>query len=230
MTLPTPRPLKVLLTWVQRLLFVSATVLLGYCGYVMTDSWIYQKTQQRRFEQLLTNRQEETGGQQANEDARQDASFDAIQPEVNQYAAPPTPLNDDLIGRLEIPRLGLKVIVMEGSDEITLRRAAGHIEGTALPGEPGNIGISGHRDTFFRPLQKIRLNDIIRLTTVSGDYSYRVISTSVVGPEDVSVLEPDGNEILTLVTCYPFYFIGAAPNRFIVRASLDGRDGQTPDQ
>ena len=89
------------------------------------------------------------------------------------------------IGRLEISRLGLSVIVIEGTGTTTLRRAAGHIAGTALPGEPGNVGISGHRDTFFRPLRNIRKNDIITLTTLLGEYRYRVVSTTIVGPSDV---------------------------------------------
>jgi sortase A len=123
-----------------------------------------------------------------------------------------------LIGRIEIPSLGLSVMVIEGVDGRTLRRAAGHIPGTALPGQPGNVGISAHRDTFFRPLRKIQKNDMITFTTVLGDYRYRVMSTKVVNSRDVEVLSPRGNEALTLVTCYPFYFVGPAPKRFIVRA------------
>ena len=110
------------------------------------------------------------------------------------------------------------MIVVEGISATTLRRVVGHISGTALQGHPGNVGISGHRDTYFRPLRNIRRNDTITLTTLLGEYRYRVVSTQVVGPDDVAVLDPNGNEILTLVTCYPFYFVGAAPNRFIVRA------------
>jgi len=110
------------------------------------------------------------------------------------------------------------VIVMEGTGTTTLRHAAGHIPGTALPGEAGNVGISGHRDTFFRPLRNIRRDDVIVFTTLHGDYRYRVVSTSVVRPDDIAVLEPTASEILTVVTCYPFYFVGAAPDRFIVRA------------
>ncbi|MCX6624691.1 MAG: class D sortase, partial [Acidobacteria bacterium] len=128
-----------------------------------------------------------------------------------------------LLGRIEIPSVGLSVIVFEGVDRRTLRRAAGHIPGTALPGRPGNVGISGHRDTFFRPLRNIRRNDIITVTTPLGDYRYRVVSTSVVAPDDVAVLEPSGYEILTLVTCYPFYFVGPAPGRFVVRAERIGK-------
>ena len=123
-----------------------------------------------------------------------------------------------LIGRIDIPRLGLSAIVTEGVGTKNLRRAVGHIPGTALPGRPGNIGISGHRDTFFRPLRKIRRDDIITLTTLLGEYRYRVVSTRIVRPDDVAVLRTSGDEILTLVTCYPFYFVGPAPYRFIVRA------------
>ncbi|HEX3940892.1 MAG TPA: class D sortase, partial [Acidobacteriaceae bacterium] len=126
---------------------------------------------------------------------------------------------EGLIGRMEVRRLGLSLFVVEGTDESTLRRAAGHIAGTALPGQVGNIGIAAHRDTFFRPLRKVRRDDVITLTTPGGEYRYRVVSTKIVRPEDVAVLSSDGNEILTLVTCYPFYFVGAAPNRFIVRAA-----------
>ena len=109
-------------------------------------------------------------------------------------------------------------MVIEGIDRRSLRRAAGHIPGTALPGQPGNVGISAHRDSYFRPLRKIKPNDIIMFTTLLGDYRYRVLSTKVVKAQDVAVLAPSVNEILTLVTCYPFYFVGPAPNRFIVRA------------
>jgi sortase A len=87
-----------------------------------------------------------------------------------------------------------------------------------MPGVPGNVAIAAHRDTFFRPLRNIRKNDIITLTTVGAEYRYRVVSTKVVDPEDVSVLNPSDNEILTLVTCYPFFFVGSAPERFVVRA------------
>ena len=125
---------------------------------------------------------------------------------------------EGLVGRIVISRLGLSVIVVEGVDKRTLRRAAGHIPGTALPGQPGNIAISAHRDTFFRPLRNIRPEDIIIFTTPLGEYRYRVVSTKVVAPADVTVLSSTGGEILTLITCHPFYFVGSAPNRFVVRA------------
>jgi len=137
-----------------------------------------------------------------------------------QFDTPHTqaPSMDGLVGRLDIPRLGFSVVIAEGTKDSTLRRAAGHIGGTGLPGRPGNVGIAGHRDTLFRPLKDIRLNDVITLTTLQGEYRYRVVSTKIVTPSNVAVLDPDGQEVLTLVTCYPFYFVGPSPDRFIVRA------------
>ena len=126
---------------------------------------------------------------------------------------------DGLVGRIEIPRLGVSVMVMEGTDTGTLGHAAGHIAGTVLPGQQGNVGISAHRDTFFRPLRNVRQNDTIKVITLAGEYRYRVVSTQVVNPSNVGVLKSGDDQILTLVTCYPFYFIGPAPNRFIVRAA-----------
>ena len=90
--------------------------------------------------------------------------------------------------------------------------------GTAFPGEPGNVGIAGHRDTFFRLLRSIQRNDAITVSTVRGIYRYRVATTKVVGPEDVQVLYPTGRDVLTLVTCFPFDYVGSAPKRFIVQA------------
>jgi sortase A len=188
------------LRWTQRVLFACAVSLLGYCGFVLMDASIFQRGERRQLERLMTDQQH------ARREARQIAS------DTSSAAA------DGLIGRIEIPRIGLSAIIIEGTNTITLRRAVGHIPGTTLPGHPGNVGISGHRDTFFRPLRNIQRNDIITLATSLGKYRYRVVSTQVVGPHDVSVLDPSADEILTLVTCYPFYFVGPAPDRFIVKA------------
>lgn len=126
---------------------------------------------------------------------------------------------DGLIGRLEIPRLGVSAIVAEGQEEATLRRAVGHIPGTALPGEGGNVGLAGHRDTFFRPLRHVRTGDHVRLTTIEGAFDYVVESVRVVDPDRLDVLaRPARGEALTLVTCYPFEFVGRAPRRYVVRA------------
>jgi len=129
------------------------------------------------------------------------------------------PAPRSVIGRLGIPRLKLAVMVREGADEGTLSKAVGHIPGTAMPGTPGNVGLAGHRDTFFRALRNIRPDDTIELETTEGTYRYQVSSTRIVTPRDVSVLKPSGGETLTLVTCYPFYYVGSAPKRFIVHAT-----------
>ncbi len=194
MSLLTARgPLPSLLRWARFALFATSAAMLGWCGFVLLSGWMFQHRQQRRFDLLLHS-----------------------PPAAHAALAPIAAAG--LIGRLEIPRLGLSAMVMEGDGAATLRRAVGHIEGTALPGRPGNIGLSGHRDTFFRPLRNIRPNDVITLTTLLGEFRYRVLSTAIVPPSDVAVLAPAPNEILTLVTCYPFYFVGPAPRRFIVRA------------
>lgn len=125
-----------------------------------------------------------------------------------------------VIGRLEIPNLHLTAMVREGVDAGTLRRAVGHIPGTALPGGRGNVGLAGHRDTFFRALRNIQEGDAIELQTGNGSYRYAVESTRVVKPHDIHVLDSSTKEILTLVTCYPFYYLGSAPDRFVVRAAL----------
>ena len=121
-----------------------------------------------------------------------------------------------------IRKIRLEVPVLPGTDDWTLDRAIGHIDGTAKPGTDGNSGIAGHRDGFFRGLKDITPGDVIELDTIQGSESYRVERTWVVDPEDVSVLAPTSTRALTLVTCYPFYFVGSAPQRFIVRAVVTG--------
>jgi sortase A len=196
--------LKPILRWAQGILFGGAILLLGYCVFVVTDAWLFQ----RRASQAL---------------GRLGTELPASPPSVPTAASglplPPVIGPDGLIGRIDIQRLGVSVIVVEGTDRPELRRAAGHITGTALPGRPGNVGIAAHRDTFFRPLRNIQRGDVITFTTLRGEYRYRVVSTKITDPYDIAVLNPsDASELLTLVTCYPFYFVGSAPNRFIVRA------------
>ena len=123
-----------------------------------------------------------------------------------------------LVGRLTIPRLHLSAMVREGDDERTLQLALGHIPSTALPGQPGNVGVAGHRDTLFLPLREIRKSDMIWFETGTGRYAYQVESTRIVQPRNVSVLNAGPQAELTLVTCYPFNYVGNAPQRFIVRA------------
>ena len=123
-----------------------------------------------------------------------------------------------LIGRLEIPRLNVSVMVVDGDDAATLRVAAGHLPDTPLPWEFGNSAVAGHRDSFFRPLSAVKMNDRLRLVTPFGDFHYVVSNMRVVKPDDLSVLAQTGRSSLTLVTCYPFSYVGRAPKRFVVRA------------
>jgi sortase A len=137
---------------------------------------------------------------------------------VNLAPAAHPLLSDGLVGRLVIPRLGLRAVVREGASERTLSFALGHIPGTALPGQQGNVGVAGHRDTLFHSLHSIEKNDRIQFQTLTGNYDYQVESIQIVKPADVAVLAPGPYLELTLVTCYPFYYVGAAPDRFIVKA------------
>ncbi|HTM50709.1 MAG TPA: class D sortase [Bryobacteraceae bacterium] len=193
------RPRRILRA-TQKALFTVAGVLLGVWLFVTAGALIHQRQESRRFTA-------------ADRESRPAA------PEKSSSA--PAVRVEGPVGHIEIPRLGVSVMVDEGIEENTLRKAVGHIPGTALPGEDGNVGIAGHRDTFFRPLRNIRKNDRIRLTTATAEREYRVVSTKIVPPEDVSVLDPTAEKTLTLVTCYPFYYVGAAPKRFIVRAELE---------
>jgi sortase A len=179
--------------WAQRALFACAALLLGYSAYVVADTWAFQRRESMDFDRLLRERRAES-----------------------QSASPAS--TDGLVGRLEIPSLGLSAVVIEGISRTALRRGVGHIPGTALPGERGNVGLSAHRDTFFRPLKDLRIKDKIQFSTLKGDFRYEVQSLKVVEPTDVGVLAPSHENVLTLVTCYPFYYIGAAPKRFVVRA------------
>ena len=130
----------------------------------------------------------------------------------------PHPKPYEVLGRLEIPRLHLSTVILEGDDEHALRLGAGHVPSTALPDQAGNVAIAAHRDTFFRPLRHIAPQDRITLTTPESVFHYAVESTELVSPRDVQVLAPSRDPELTLVTCYPFYYIGPAPQRFIVHA------------
>jgi len=121
---------------------------------------------------------------------------------------------------LRIPRLKLEVPILEGTDDWTLNRAVGHIEDTAKPAERGNIGIAGHRDGFFRGLKDLATGDTLELELTTGVEHFRIERIWIVNPEDVSVLDPTSSKAITLVTCYPFYFVGSAPQRYIVRAVL----------
>jgi sortase A len=150
--------------------------------------------------------------------ARQERAF--LLPGIKEKPTARPDQDPLVLGRIEIPRLGVTAIVREGDDDATLAIAVGHIPDTARPGERGNMALAGHRDSFFRPLRDIRRQDTIRFVTSERFYDYVVDSTEVVDPDDTRVLDPTSNTVLSLVTCYPFHYVGHAPKRFIVRASL----------
>jgi sortase A len=124
------------------------------------------------------------------------------------------------VARLEAPSVGLSATVLQGSDDDTLDRAAGHIEYTAFPGKTGNVGIAGHRDTTFRRVRNLKVGDVLTLQTSDATYEYRIAEMKIVKPDAVEVLAPTPTPTLTLVTCYPFTFIGNAPKRYVVSANL----------
>lgn len=201
----TPEAFTRSVRWTQRVLFAGALSLIGYCGVAVTDALTTQALERRELDRQIAGRRAAT------DRAPRTTSSKAVFRWASAAAG-------DLVGRIDIPRLNVSAMVMEGTGTATLRRGVGHIPGTALPGEYGNVGLSAHRDTFFRPLRNIQRNDVVTLTTLLGEYRYRVVSTKVVDPNDVTALNSGARQTLTLITCYPFYFVGPARHRFVVRA------------
>ena len=203
----TPRRRRQVLRWAERLLLVIGIAFLGYYAYVSAETALYQAYETRELDAILAS-----VPAPAVRAASHTPAAPASRKKVLTAGAP--------VGRIEIPRLGVSAIVRAGSDARTLRLAVGHIAGTALPGERGNVGLAAHRDTFFRRLGDIRPDDEVRIVTPDGTFIYRVDGTQIVEPSDVWVLDPTEEPALTLITCYPFTYIGSAPRRFIVRARL----------
>jgi len=179
-------------------LIAGGALALGWFGNLEWDMWRAQRAANRMLDQTRTQRVE-------NNVARHGVLI-------------PRPQSGELIGKIEIPRLHVSVMVLEGTAPGILKIAAGHINGTALPGSTGNIGIAAHRDTFFRPLREIGPEDLIVVTTSYGTFQYVVDGLEIVDPHHVEVLGQRTDPELTLVTCYPFTFIGPAPKRLIVHA------------
>ena len=192
--------------WVEGLLLLGGAAALLWCAWVVATAHVVQRLARDRLERAAHQRVESTSPQPS-------SSF-AASPEPRQVT-PGTPL-----ASLTIPRVGLSAIIMQGSDDSILRVGVGHIETTPLPGERGNIAIAGHRDTFFRPLRDVQVGDDIMLDTPDARIHYRVSWFRVVNPDEIGVIGPTTEAALTLVTCYPFSFIGSAPDRFVVRALL----------
>jgi len=211
-----PTRIALVLRWSQYFFFVVGILALSYCGFALFDTRLYQAYETWRFERALKDVQTSarTIQQPASSPLRAQAEADRARAEsfgIDGLAGSP-------LARIEISSIGLAAMIMEGIDGRTLRHAVGHIPGTPLPGQQGNVALAGHRDTSFRGLRNIHKNDEITLTTLHGSYRYRVDSTQVVEPQATEVLDNSVDDNLTLVTCYPFYFVGPAPKRFIVRA------------
>ena len=179
--------------WIERVLLGTGIVCLVWWAVVFRQATRYQYEQRAALERMR-------------------GATPAV---VNDSAALPT---GSLIGSLDIPRLRLSAVIAEGDDDATLKVAIGHLPDTPMPWHEGNSALAGHRDTFFRPLQHVRVGDELRVSTVRGDFRYEVRDTMVVGPNDVWVLDPTDRPTLTLITCYPFSHVGKAPRRFIVKA------------
>jgi sortase A len=193
-----------LLLWVERGLLTAGVALAAWCAVVLVEA---------RFARTLPA----------------PPPITVTQTVVGEADRPRSalPTRGAWLARLALPSLDLATVVLDGSDDGTLRRGAGHIEDTPYPGQPGNIGIAGHRDTIFRPLRHVQVGDPLELTTADRIYRYHVTKTLIVNPEDVYVLDPTSLPTVTLVTCYPFEFIGHAPRRFIVQAELVGEETRT---
>jgi len=178
------------------LFFIFGLAALGYVGWIWFDARLQIAAETKAFD-----------------DARREAAAGIAAAPTHEEAPA------DFRAKLFIPRLDISAIVREGDDDRTLRYAAGHVPSTVFPGEKGNVAVAAHRDTIFRGLRNVEPGDHVLLQTESSDYEYIVDGTSIVKPSDVSVLDPTpGVNTLTLVTCYPFYYVGHAPQRFIVRA------------
>ncbi len=209
--------------WIERLLFLTGVVCLGIWAYAFVDARLTQKREEQRLEEALRQRSEARVAQASATPAAETDALESFQREEETFTSEADLEEGALIGRIEIPSVGVSAIVLHGVDDKTLRRGVGHIPGTPLPAHGGNFGLAGHRDSFFRALKDIRQNDTIELTTLDGTFEYKVEWTKLVTPKDTFVLADEGTPALTLVTCYPFYYVGSAPKRFIVRAHrLDG--------
>jgi len=200
-----------LLRWTERGLLAVGVGLAAWCAAVLVEARFHQSA--RVPPQPLTITQTMLPGDSG---------------EVKESTPPPSA--GTLLGRLSAPSVKLTTVVLEGSDDKTLGRGSGHIEDTPFPGQAGNVGIAGHRDTTFRALRNIHIGDTLEYSTADRLYRYRISKTMIVGPDDVYVLDPTPEPALTLVTCYPFEFVGHAPRRFIVRADLIGEEPRAEDE
>jgi sortase A len=201
-------------------LLVTGLLLIGaYVGARIHQSVLSHAEAQRFKDQVLVSKELHAGPEAVGK--RPDVSLWS-EKRIREYQESLAAHFAPALALLRIPKIALEVPILEGTDDLSLNRAVGHIAGTPRPGEDGNVGIAGHRDGFFRGLKDVSTGDVIQLVTPDGINRYVVDEITVVDPTNVSVLAPRERPSITLVTCYPFYFIGSAPQRYIVRASLVG--------
>ncbi len=206
------------LRWCSFCLLLVGACALTISGFTWTYARLYQVYQSWQFDQVTREALSEGRAGLSVHLNEDDEPVRASVRRLDAGGSSTEPPHRSIIGRIQIPRINLSVMIGRGVDDNTLRVAVGHIPGTALPGQTGNVGIAGHRDTFFRGLRDIHLNDVITLGTLAGAYQYQVESIQIVEPHMTDVLNTTAQPTLTLVTCYPFSFVGPAPKRFIVRA------------
>jgi sortase A len=215
--------------WIETLLLAVGMAALAAFGAARIDSYLGARAATREFATLSSPSSAASRGvEEAHETAAEPDSANVHldgwdEHRQQEYLRNAAASSGKPIAVLRIPKIHLEVPVLEGTDDRTLNRGAGRIAGTARPGDPGNIGIAAHRDGFFRGLKDVHVGDTIELATLKGNHSYAVDRIQIVTPDNVKVLAPRTTPSLTLVTCYPFYFIGEAPQRYIVSAS------QVPD-
>lgn len=229
-------------------LFAVGICCVAWYAYTLADTYVYQAFENWAFDQQIAGRTTVTFADYV----REQTPFGLFAPKSQPAAQQPPakldienasqrPATGTLLGRIDVPRLGVSAIVREGTNNQVLRTAVGHIPSTALAGENGNFAIAAHRDTLFRALKDIHIGDIATFESADGVYTYRVFSTRIVKPTEVSVLRPDGGlpwrtehlqnvstqpqRLLTMITCYPFYYVGSAPRRFVVQAHLVSKSG-----
>lgn len=207
----------------SRLFLLAGSAAIVWTLYLWVDAEIYQTTQRQHFEEIAASQglssiplPEEAAP--TSQEPVPMATRTGIHPIIQKDLPKRDLASDSVLGQMQIPRIGISVIVAEGNSPAVLLHAAGHLKGTALPGQTGNVAIAAHRDTFFRSLRDIRENDTITFTTLADTYKYQVELIEIVEPENTEVLAASQEPTLTLITCYPFYYIGPAPKRFVVRA------------
>jgi len=205
--------------WLERALVVIGVSGLGWAGLVLAQTRLELS---RARAAVGASESGPTSGTAIAETGEKPVASASINRPPGLTANEKTAAAETLTGVFEIPRLGLSAALAEGDDDATLRTAIGHLPDTSLPWRGGNTAVAGHRDNLFRALRDIRIGDTIRLRTPQGTFDYAVRTTVIVKPEDVWVVAPTSTDELTLVTCYPFSFIGHAPHRYIVKADRIG--------